>query len=70
MARPQGTGFAFHQKNNRVSRMAIKYSSRVPAYLQGQEIVGFCDFLVASFPRGKALVGGMLLCYFLRAEET
>ena len=31
--------------------MAIKYSSRVPAYLQGQEIVGFCDFLVKPLAR-------------------
>ena len=51
--------------------VAIKIIYRVvPRYQNPQRVVGFCDSLFASFPRGKALVGGMLLCYFLRAEET
>ena len=50
----EGTGSAsFH----------IKMSSRVPRYQNAQKIGGFCNLLFASFPRGKALDGGMLLWF-------
>ena len=47
----------------------LKTPSRVPAYQNLKKIGGLCDFLFASFPWGKALVGGMSLLLLFSAPE-
>ena len=51
-------------------RQPIKNPSRVPAYQNPLKAGGFCSFQVASFPRGKALVGGMSLGSFSAPEKN
>ena len=51
-------------------RQPIKNPSRVPAYQNPLKAGGFCSFQVASFPWGKALVGGMSLGSFSAPEKN